>query len=91
MHSGERRARVRSEHENHTALEGVVENGSMQTSGHHQYYIEKDELGGDLEEIATATSEHTKKDFVEMYQRRGKEHYGVQFHPERGDGRVIKN
>ncbi len=86
-----REAKIKSGQENHIALEGVVENGSMQTSGHHQYYIEQGKLGNDLDEIATATSEYTKKDFVEMYQRKRKEHYGVQAHDENADGRIIKN
>jgi anthranilate/para-aminobenzoate synthase component II len=91
MHRGKREAIVRRKHETNPVLENTVKDGSMQTVGHHQYYIEKGDLGSDLEEIATATSKHTKKDFVEMYKRKGKEHYGVQFHPEEGDGRVIWN
>jgi len=45
--------------------------------------------GNRLEVIAEA--EHKGEKFVEMYKIRGKEHYGVQFHPEKGKGEVIKN
>jgi anthranilate/para-aminobenzoate synthase component II len=90
MHRGQREARVSKKHHKNPVLKGTVSEGKMNNYAHHQYYIPLSEAG-DLEVIAEAKSHATGEKFVEMYKVRGQENYGVQFHPEKGNGEIIKN
>jgi len=88
MHRGRRDSRIVGDS---SVIEGIADNGKMTNYGHHKWYIPVDQVGSELEVIAESKSKHTGEKFVEMFKRKGKEHYGVQFHPEKGDGSVIKN
>jgi len=101
MYHGKRDSKVKK-HANNPALENVPladvegeDTKSMSSYGHHKYYIPSEAAASKLEIIAE--SEHAKghseegKKFVEMYKAKGKDHFGVQSHPEKGDGAIIKN
>lgn len=91
MHRGKREASVNKEYHSHDALKDVVsEKGSMEHHGHHQNYVPKGKEGSKLEIIAEGTAKSGEK-FVEMFKAKGKDHYGIQAHPEKGEGKVIKN
>jgi len=87
MHRGKRKSTVKKKH---PVVEEIAEEGSMENYGHHKWYIPSKKVGSRLEVIAESKSKHTGEKFVEMFKVRGKEQYGVQFHPEKGKGEVIK-
>jgi anthranilate/para-aminobenzoate synthase component II len=90
-HQGKRGADVNEAHLENPALEGTHEGGHMENYGHHKWYIPVDQAGSNLEVIAESESPKTKDKFVEMFKLSGKDHYGAQFHPEKGDGELIFN
>ena len=91
MHRGKRKSAVKEDYHKHHALEGVpIENGQMEHHGHHKWYMPVENVGNNLEVIAEAKSD-TGERFVEMYKVKGKEHYGIQAHPEKDNGQIIRN
>ena len=88
MHRGQRESTVTAHHK---SLEGVATDEKMTHHAHHQYYIPTEKAGTKLEVIAETQSEHTGENFVEMYKVLGKDYFGIQSHPEKGEGKVIKN
>lgn len=92
MHHGNRKSKVNESKDNVSdpVREDIAQEGEMTGYGHHKWYIPVNEAGSNLEVIAEAESKHTGEKFVEMYKVIGKDHYGVQYHPEKGDGSIIK-
>ncbi|MBD3164277.1 hypothetical protein GF323_03690 [Candidatus Woesearchaeota archaeon] len=87
MHQGKRESRVVKYHD---SLKGIHNEGKISQYGHHKWFVPNNNKASNLEIIAEGETKSGEK-FVEMYKVKGKEHYGVQFHPEKGDGKVIKN
>jgi len=91
MHRGRRKSDVKETYHKHHALEGVpIENGQMEHHGHHKWYIPAENVGDNLEVIAEAKIGDGPK-FVEMYKAKDKEHYGIQAHPEKDKGQIVRN
>ena len=66
----------------HELFEGVAEEGVIKVYGHHQFYVESKNVGENIEVLAESKSK-TGDTIVEAYQVKGKNHFGVQFHPEK--------
>jgi len=86
MHHGQRNSKIKSKN---SLVDDIAEGGEMTNYGHHKWFLPSKKAGSKLEIIAEAESP-TGERFVEMYRVKGKEHYGVQFHPEQGKGEIIK-
>ena len=80
MHREYREAKVVKQHK---ILRGVHEKGRIRSYAHHQKYIPKGREGSNIEVLAEAESSKTGEKFVEAYKVKGKNHFGVQFHPEK--------
>jgi len=94
MHRGRRKSDVKETYHEHHALKEVpIENGQMEHHGHHKWYIPTENVGDNLEVIAEAKigDDPNGPKFVEMYKAKDKEHYGVQAHPEKDKGQIIRN
>ena len=87
MHQGTRESKVVKYND---SLKGAEGEGKIKQYGHHKWFVPNNGQASNLEVIAEGETKSGEK-FVEMYKVKGKEHYGVQFHPEKGDGHIIKN
>ena len=94
MQRGRRKSDVKETYHTHHALEGVpIKNGQMEHHGHHKWYIPTENVGDNLEVIAEAKIGEGPDGpkFVEMYKAKDKEHYGIQSHPEKDNGQIVRN
>lgn len=91
MQQGKRKSKVRKKYHGHDVLKEVpIEKGEMEHYGHHKWYIPSEDVGDNLEIIAEAEFKNGEK-FVEMYKVKEKDHFGIQAHPEKGNGEIIRN